>query len=217
MSEKPTSPNPHDPETMRAFVTPVLRPLYRAADSGITIAREYFARIGRRVDPYLFPNLVRYHVVDALSAKDALPPNAGLEVLPNNGVQLIWRVPEIGCAWVRLWKADEGALPPARGSEAMREFYHQPFLRDAKDIFGQLSLKLAAVWDVDSSGGFTGMSLLCPKGIENPWKPGNAHWQIPVIDPATELVPAAAFTTPAGDVAALEPKKRKDTGTADNQ
>lgn len=171
-----------------------LHPLvYQAIEQAVEEAREFFSREKTPYEPYLFANLVRYKTRRLLAELADGPIMFGLSNLANNGIEI-----EYDGIVIRVWKADEGQLPAPGVSRAKQEFYYQPYLPDL-DISPE-PVRLAVIWDTDSDHGLRELLLVCPKGANEPWMPGESHWLIPIPHPATAMKPAGGLAEATPDV-----------------
>jgi hypothetical protein len=165
-------------KTLQAL-DPVIKVVYPALEAAVHESREFFPE-DRPIDSALFPNLVRYFVKVALTARGLTAveedqPLLKHEILPNNGLYL-----EFGPRRIRIRKADNGGLPAA-ASRSLADFYQQDTLFDEEISFQNLLL----LWDVIE--GIVHLQLVCPKTRD-----GAVHWSIPVAHPAeTHKAPPA--------------------------
>lgn len=151
--------------------------VYAALERAIAESTAFFSD-GETVDPFLFPNLVRYYAHKYLEDAPKEVDGFLVERLSNNGIFL-----KFGGYLIRVWKADEGQLPAPGNSDGRLNFFEQP------ELFpGMRLLKLAIIWDTTSKGTLRNLMLVCPKGDGNPSSEiGQAHWQIEIPHPAVAV------------------------------
>lgn len=158
-------------------ISPILPYIYSALERAIADSTAFFPQAAA-VDPFLFPNLVRYYAHKYLEGAPQEIDGFLIERLSNNGIFF-----SFGAYRIRVWKADEGQLPAPGNSDRRLEFFEQP------ELFpGMRSMKLAIIWDTTSKGSLRNLMLVCPKGDGNPSAEiGQAHWQIEIPHPATAI------------------------------
>jgi hypothetical protein len=167
-----------------ADISQIVPYIYESLERAIMDSTGFFPQ-GEPVDPFLFPNLVRYYAHRYLADAPKEIDGFVIERLSNNGLFLVF-----GGYHIRVWKADEGQLPAAGNSERRLEFFEQP------ELFpGMRLLKLAIIWDTTNRGTLKNLMLVCPKGDGNPsTETGQAHWQIEIPHPAMSVA-----VTPTAD------------------
>src|SRR5579885_1094017 len=169
-------------------IEPIVESVYRALEDAIDLGKQFFPE-GKRIDPFLFPNLVRYHTLERLQPASLEIDQFVIERLSNNGISMRFREYQI-----RIWKADEGELPAPGYSQSKIQFYEQ------QELFaGMRYLKLAIIWDVTPAGTLKKLLLVCPKGDGPPFANGLAHWQIEIPHPATKISAPPRATNAASD------------------
>jgi hypothetical protein len=198
-----------EPEAALQFLGPVHPLIFRALEQATEHARIYFESHDLAVDPYLFSALVRYHCRRKLLEAQGQVADLVVNRLQNIGTEISYRGVHI-----RLWKAsDDGHLPPPGASAAKQAFYHQPFLPGMEEPAGT---RLAVIWEIDASLGLADVTLVCPKGVSEPWEPGEEHWRVPLPHPAVS-VSAQAPARPAATELELDLDLELDqTGEQDN-
>jgi|GEM_PF-2610188 len=144
--------------------------VHEVMDKAVTLARAFFEERDLPVDPFLFPNIVRYEAKLLFDSPKYRAVGYMLSVLSNNGLLLIYNF-ESTIYRIRVRKADEdGAFPTQNLSEGVKEFCRQPNLplwadgiEDWEEFACPEILKLFIIWDVDEAYGFTGCDLACTK------------------------------------------------------
>jgi len=187
------------PEEALEKLGPVASLIHRALEYGTEHARLFFED-GRPVDPHLFSGLVRYHSREFLKRDEYKSLGFTLQGLSNIGVKIVY-----SRFILRLWKAtDDGLLPPPGLSAAKVAFYSQPLpLFDANDE-PVLVTRLVVLWDVNSQLSLSEVTLVCPSGSVETWKPGTSHWEIPIPHPAEAIQVHESLTTSPDDLEDLE-------------
>lgn len=184
---------------------PVLPLIYEAFERAIEESKSFFKE-GKGIDPFLFPNLVRYYALEYLESGPWEIDDFSIDRLSNNGIFLRFKDYRI-----RVWKADEGELPAPGTSESKRIFYEQPDLWE-----GMRFVKLAIIWDTTSKGTLKNLILACPNGDGSPNTAGQAHWQIEIPHPATHITAATAFQDSDDDLILEKPTSVKKATTDNN-
>lgn len=189
-------------------IEPIIPYIYAALERAIADSTGFFPQ-GETVDPFLFPNLVRYHVHKNLEAAPQEIDGFLIERLSNNGIFV-----RFGSYQIRVWKADEGQLPAAGNSDRRLEFFEQP------ELFpGMRVLKLAIIWDTTNKGTLRNLMLVCPKGDGNPSNEiGQAHWQIEIPHPATTIKRTEVAETTIDDLELeipVKPEMKRAMGSDD--
>src|SRR5712672_1967641 len=106
------------PEETLAQLTPLIPILYHSIEASIQEARSFFDAKSSRVDPFLFPCLVRYHAKLLLDGSGQ-SAEYELDELANNGLYLRFSGYQI-----RILKSDNGRLPVPGPSRQRQEFYN---------------------------------------------------------------------------------------------
>lgn len=162
-------------------LAPFLDGIYEMVEGAVQEGVAYFDTGDEiaRLDPVLFPSLVRYHVKVALELRGMAAVDdedeAGFdhEILANNGLLLT-----VGSRRIRIRKADHGHLPIPT-SETLRTFYEQDALFKQEVEVQNLLL----LWDLVE--GKLELQLVCPR------QPGVApHWAVPLTHPAEHQIGA---------------------------
>jgi hypothetical protein len=182
--------------------------IYRIFEAAIHESRAYFEEHGEEIDRYLFPNLVRYHALRLFGRDENKNGDYSIIRLSNNGIKIAHRA-----CLIRIWKADEGELPAAGDSETKLDYYYQPYLPNFFEETG-VPPKLAIIWDLDFGFNLNKLILACPKGSENPYQPGEAHWYVEIPHP---VAAAEVFTSTNQDVDDLELQPKERDAEADDQ
>lgn len=172
-------------------LNPIVTPVYNALERAIEESNSYFSEQEHVIDPFLFPNLVRYNALQHLEDAQKEVDGLHIEKLSNNGIFMRFMGYRI-----RVWKADEGELPAPGNGDGRLKFFEQP------DLFpGMRFMNLAIIWDATSKGTLKNLMLVCPKGDGNPSNvTGQAHWQIEIPHPATQVAAAEVFETTVDDL-----------------
>jgi hypothetical protein len=144
--------------------------VHEVMDKAVTLARAFFENRDLPIDPFLFPNLVRYEAKLLFETPKYRAAGYVLTVLSNNGLLLIYR-PETTTYRIRVRKADEdGEFPTQNLSDGIKDFCRQPNLpmwangeEDWEEFVCPELLKLFIIWDVNEAYGFSGCDLACTK------------------------------------------------------
>ena len=187
-----------------ADINPIVPSVYSALERAIADSTTFFPQ-GEAVDPFLFPNLVRYYAHKYLEGAPKEIDGFLVERLSNNGLFFTF-----GAYHLRVWKADEGQLPAPGNSDRRLEFFEQP------ELFpGMRLMKLAIIWDTTNKGSLRNLMLVCPKGDGNPSsETGQAHWQIEIPHPATTVKVVATADADAEDLELETPNDLKKARSA---
>jgi|ERR1044071_1894908 hypothetical protein len=180
-------------------INPIVPYVYGALERAIADSTAFFPQ-GDSVDPFLFPNLVRYYAHRYLKGAPEEIDGFLIERLSNNGIFFVF-----GAYRIRVWKADEGQLPAPGNSDRRLEFFEQP------ELFpGMRLMKLAIIWDTTNKGTLRNLMLVCPKGDGNPsTEIGQVHWQIEIPHPATNIKAAEAAQVVGDDLELETPAELK--------
>lgn len=144
--------------------------VHEVMDKAVTLARAFFEDRDLPIDPFLFPNLVRYEAKLLFDTPKYRAAGYVLSVLSNNGLLLIYRFEET-IYRIRVRKADEdGEFPKQNLSDGVKAFCRQPNLplwasgvEDWEEFVCPDLLHLFIIWDVDEAYGFNGCNLACTK------------------------------------------------------
>lgn len=163
---------------------PLLAASYDAFEQGTFEARDYFQRIKKDIDPYVFAHLSRYHAREVLTAKGYSAsgienlPELMLKPLSNSGIYLAYLHYR-----VRVMKFKREVPHPGR-SQSRQRLYEQdweqlrldfPDIDDPRDCLGLLLL-----WRVDESYGLKSFSLACPQGAGTARDSVRLYWNKPI-------------------------------------
>lgn len=155
--------------------------LWEALAEGCGVASSHFASDGRQIDdPHLFSYLARDRSLQRLTKRRLAGTGFRVLRLTLGGIKLV----SDSCV-VRVWKAQYGvgvdgdlhrAVPVPGDSVARREYYRQPGLALGPADSVVPVVRLAAIWDTNSSHGLETIDLACPRiwddergAVENPW------------------------------------------------
>jgi len=185
-----------EPEVVLKNLAYLLPTIYSALQDGTYKAKEYCDQYetAGRIDPFLAPNLVRYHTIKLLQKQGHLiDEELNLDNVPNNGICLSYRNYKI-----RILKASNGDLPVPGHSKSRQHFYHQiPFKFMDEEDSGVTMLNLVLLWDVATQYNLSEVCLVCPKSGGVKRETVEAHWSYPIPlavlmgEPFEDLVPAA--------------------------
>jgi hypothetical protein len=198
---------PFESAEVLGAIQPIVGPIYGGLEEAIDLAKQFFPE-GKKIDPFLFPNLVRYYALERLEPVSLEIDRFLVNRLSNNGISVRY-----GEYHMRIWKADEGELPPPGYSQTKVDFYEQ------RELFpGMRYLKLAVIWDVTSAGTLKKLLLVCPKGDGPPFANGQAHWQIEIPHPVTAISADKELAQQATDDLPLKKPatKKKASGQTGN-
>ena len=152
--------------------------MYRVIDAAIANALSYFYGEQVSVDPFLFPDLVRFwakryfkEVNEAYDIAD----------LPNNGLRL-----NFSDSSIRIWKSPDGNIANPNATKPKREYLTQlelpfgdmPPLYQIRRLVG-LPLRLVVLWDVNTTSEAE-LLLGCPKSIQRNPESVKFHWKLPI-------------------------------------
>jgi hypothetical protein len=157
-------------------------------------ARQFFpeepVEFSLSFDSSLFSHLVRYYFIQDLPLDLLASLGYTLKKLPNTGIEIRGN----GLV-LRVWKGDDGELPPAGDSLRRIEYYQQqpPLFPEMFTVELAGEVRLAIVWDVDSDKCLDHLYLVCPSGIDDEWKPGLYHWRVKIPQPTPQVVAQPIF------------------------
>jgi hypothetical protein len=184
------APAPEEAVFLLRELMPIWPSIVRALEAGTIASREYFDTLQRPVDPFLFPNIVRYHAAEYLR-EVALAEGVDyeFETLPNNGLKVCF-----GPYRLRILKADHGDLPVPGHSRSKQFFYQQRF--EQQLLFGEAMMNLVVLWDVDGRGNLTRLDLVRPVAGEETRSSVLYDLRVPIPHPAEREEPAAHEVEP---------------------
>lgn len=171
--------------------------IHKALDQGAFKAINFFQSEGSEVDRSLESMLVRYHSKVRLKT---VFPEVVFDHFSLCGISLLckdlsWHGRNVNCR-LRLWKSFSNELP--RGdSKGKRSFYTQPQLEmfpdgspNEDENVGEL--KLAILWNLDSTGHLLPLWLVAPKSCNRSTGEIRVWWDIQIPDPASAIKAAAS-------------------------
>jgi hypothetical protein len=158
--------------------------VYTALDYGVMNTKDFFGkqenqREDMAIDPYLAPNLVRYHAINYLRKVgqdvdyDSLGNSYNIEKIPNNGIHI-----NHGQYQIKILKSNNGDLPVPGQSKSRRDYYCQPNLFSGEDDVSDVRLLL--MWNVDHQYCLDVLSLACPKFGGTRRDSVMDHWHCPI-------------------------------------
>ena len=210
------SANPPDPDATLARLQPLLNLLYQALDTSIQDAKAYFDARNETVDPWLFPDQVRYGVKRLLAKHGhTAEEEEQLEQvhLPNNGLML-----HVGNDRIRILKADGGDIPAPGPSLRRLEYFNansQVQLNIGNGDGGSQIHRFLLVWGADDGHHFTDLYLAYP--LSGTRTSVVLAWSRSVPHPATTITPQTPSTPEPTEDLPIEPdvdeEKKKGTGT----
>ena len=160
------------PEEEVQALGPLIPLLFEGFEGSTEAACHFFESQNKPVNPWLYPELVRYHMTDFLRDKVQVIEDFDPEEIIKNGLSLIFRRRRI-----RMWKAHDDELPAAGPSKTKLGFLNQQlsfYLEDG--AFQEIEHNLVVLWSVDRAQRLSKLYLLCPKSAESRWASGQAHW-----------------------------------------
>ncbi len=180
---------PPDPTDVVATLKPFTDFALVALDAGLEHANWYEEATGFESDPQLFAYLVRNSVRNELiRSAGAVPLGLTVRPLALCGIEALnddYRI--------RLLKASyktnedsaqrEVAVPGARQSLARRQFFWQMPMRFQQPTLAldvRRVLKLVLLWDCDSSGGLSHVSLALTKRWDEDMNVVQLYWRVPI-------------------------------------
>ncbi len=168
-----------------------------ALEHGTNKVVEFFERevTDKKIDPYLAPNLVRFHALQSLRAAGVASQadvDFNLQHVPNNGICLA-----VGKYRLRILKANDGGVPAPGQSVPKNLFYRQQSIKftteDGVDVLEDV-INLLVVWDVTYPYHLFEIVLACPKHANETKASVALYWEEPLpFVPATiiEVTPAS--------------------------
>jgi hypothetical protein len=163
-------PDVHDPEYWLQELRPLLDELYFAFQAALPTALQFFDVFRKKpINGPVLSNLIRYEVLEYLRGRgisaheddsdiDAIGPldGCGMNSLPNNGIELVFRN-----SCIRLRKGSE---PPRPTTDSQIEWYQQllPF-QEEDGVF--IATNLLVLWYGEGQRNFTGLKLLRTKNV----------------------------------------------------
>jgi hypothetical protein len=207
------SPNIPGPEETLAQLAPLIPPLYRSIEASVQEARSFFDDREERVDPFLFPCLVRYHA-KLLLEEAGQTADYELDDLANNGLYL-----RFGGFQIRILKSDNGKLPVPGPSKPKQEFYSQQLEFDfMQSKSGQPAcslLNLVILWDLSSLRNLERLTLVCPKAGSTTRDSVEQHWEIQIPHPADSMKTEPGITIVEDLEISLKPQGRQQASKND--
>lgn len=192
----------------------ILNVIQRALEAAIPRAKAFFDNEGRPVDPFLFPNLVRWHTKQLL-VEQGRDVRFEQGQLANNGLWLITN------KWnFRILKSDPAGVngvPLPGPSQSKQEYYCQmPVglpLEQTPAPIGRINL--IVLWDVDLKHNFESIRLVLPIwGTENTV---SIRFNEPVSHPALTIVAPQESGTEPEELPIVLDQPEGRTGTTNQE
>jgi hypothetical protein len=206
-------PNIPGPEETLAQLAPLIPPLYRSIEASVQEARSFFDDREERVDPFLFPCLVRYRA-KLLLEEAGQAADYELDDLANNGLYL-----RFGGFQIRILKSDNGKLPVPGPSKQKQEFYGQQlefdFMRSNSGQSVSSPLNLVVLWDLSGLRNLERLTLVCPKAGSTTRDSVEQHWEIQIPHPADSLTTEAGTAITEDLEISLKPQDRRQANSND--
>ena len=192
--------------------------LWEAMDASIGEAVGFFPNPDE-IDPYLFPNLVRYHAKRFFQARHLAATEEESSDVPefeqiglaNNGICVVRHRYAL-----RIRKSDDGLLPVPGQSATLQKFYRQqPLPFNLMDRPAQVvDTSLLVLWDVDAKHRFAGLQLSCPRAGATTRASVQTYWSVPIVNPVIATVRATMPTLAEelNEIEALETKNLSRLG-----
>lgn len=163
-----------------AELRPILSELYRAIESGVSDAQDYFESRGFPINWHLFSHLVRHDACNRLDGKLAVSEvEYRRESLAMSGIEVAY-----GDRKLKVFKASYGILPAA-GKSSRRQKHYQlrlDFMEEERDEFRRPNW--VVLWDTDKAGNLLGLQLVLPKSDGDVFKSGQQIRTIEIPHPA---------------------------------
>ena len=176
----PTIPPVPNAETTATAIEPLRSLMWQALEYGIQVAKLHFGE-NNLVDGSLGSHIVRYHARQFPRSHDI-----SCEAVPLSGVAFRW-----AGYYIRVLKADEGALPAPGRSERKQHFYCQTqlslFSVEAGEAELDPEINLVVLWDV-TRGSFNNLTLMlaCPRAGGITRDSVEAYWYRPLEHPTQD-------------------------------
>lgn len=166
-------------QVVLADLSPYFPTFYDAFESGSHNGRGYFEERGLNFDPWLYADLVRHWVKEALN-QSALKAEYEPQDLGNSGIQLMVK------QWfVRIRKSLHGEVPLPGRSRRLQRYYRQlPLSEEFSDMYNLLLL-----WNTTQAGDFKNLSLVYPIAA------GVAKWRVEIPHPAQVVQMTTMYQT----------------------
>lgn len=168
----------------------ILPTINEALGYGINMAANYCKSHDKeqRVDPYLAPDLTRFHVKKVLEDAGYTVTNIqgevniGLKQIPNNGLLI-----SFGKFNLRILKSNNGTTPVPGKSKVKQEYYNQLNIFNTTEIKDS-KINLILLWEVDSAWDLSELLLVYPKAGGLTKKSVEIFWQVSI--PESILIPS---------------------------
>lgn len=222
-----TADNLPDPAVILKATAPATSLIYEALENGFQQTRTFFDGMGKPINRFLFPNLVRYFVKEHLTSagQDVIEEEEtevqSLEManIANNGLFMVF-----GGYQIRILKADRGGLPHPGHSRAKRGFYAQqssffPLLNGELRV---TSLNLVVLWDNLLNHSLAALRMVCPKDCSGDPLTIDVYFNEAIPHPATLAKPKSSEAARIGrelddlDEMELTGQEQVKDGEADN-
>lgn len=170
---------PNSNDEMR-LLAPLTRVLFASFDRNTERACHFFESASKSINPYLYPELVRYWVREDLKEHYKVVGDIICEDITKNGISVVF-----GGRRIRIWKAKEDELPAPGRSQVKKAFLGQQlsFYISNEGVLKQIENNLAILWVVDSRRRLDKLFLALPESVEDDWVPAKAHWIDPIPNP----------------------------------
>src|SRR5436853_859673 len=170
---------------------------------------EFFQSRGKPIDRNAFPHLFRYFLkMELMHAGQQAKEEADTDglfdehVLPNNGIMLR------ACSYdLRIWKSNQGHLPPIGQSKGRRDFCNQiRTIGEQTQLFpGEnrgpqpVARNLIVLWDVTDQYDLLRINLVCPKpGIDEDTV--EEAWRAPIFYAISPRQDMGSMESPLADI-----------------
>jgi hypothetical protein len=192
--QSPPTPTPPEPDQELHAFEPLSRLLYDAFEVSSDLACKFFEDQNKDIDPYLFPNLVRYHVKSFLAERAHLIASMSRGELGNNGLAL-----RFAGRFYRIWKVPLPAFPLAGRTSATLNFLNQwqlPMVFDPASGVMTFSNR-TVLWAVDSNYRLSVLHLACPMKATR--QDSEVYWSVHIPHPIAQQgsMPANMPSVPA--------------------
>lgn len=174
-------------------IQPIITGLYEAAEKAAQSARMFFDQeADGAVDPYLFPNLFRFHAKRYLDALGHEVKEFGRDSLPNNGLLV-----RFNGFHLRILKAQNKGVPPPGQSESKQAYYCQQLALPYSDAATPglnlpIDWNLLVIWDVTKEYVLRDLQLGLPKIVlEDDFL---MHWVEPIPHPVLAITQSAPIS-----------------------
>jgi hypothetical protein len=166
-------------QVVLADLSPYFSTFYSAFEAASHNGRGYFEERSLNFDRWLYADLVRHWVKEALN-QNALKAEYEPQDLGNSGIQLM-----IKQWFVRVRKSLNGEVPLPGRSKRLQGYYRQlPLSEEFSDMYNLLLL-----WNTTPAGDFKNLSLVYPIAA------GVAKWRVEIPHPAQVVQMTTLYQT----------------------